>query len=333
MTRPPPKLRRKANGYFFVRFGGKDHYLGTTEQEKAERLYPKLIESWSDWKAVVRLSRIAPSRRVHTIDDVAEQFIDAKVAQRGPRIRSYYRTHLKLFREFYGPMPALTMTAQRVQAFQSQLVQLDKYQPKTINHHTIAVKALFNWAADMNLMPPLRLRGVRALPLGEPPDKSLSLAAVKAMVAKVSAASENAGAWLAVNYLTLARPIEVCRVVGGVGVWQEPGVFRLGKSKVESKTGVAKRLVFSDEALEWFAKCQPTWTRNDSYWRGVHALGGEPGRLRHSAATHLIRLYGIHRLDVESLLGHSSATRRESVRYAGIEWQQLRQTASLLSLR
>lgn len=335
MNRPPPKLRQKPNGYYFVRFGGKDHYCGTSDRLEAEKIYPKLLEKWSDWKATVAAVRTAHTSRVSTVDEIADEFIAAKVAQRGPQIERYYRAHLKLFRASYGDIAAITITPQYVQSFQSRLVSQNRYTPKTINHHVIAIKALFNWAADMGFMPALRLRAIRAIPVGESRDRALPLETIKGWISTAAAHDENVASWLAVNYLTMARPIEVCRVVAGIGEWEDDGIFRLGKSKVEYKTGVAKRLVFSVEALAWLSRCKPVWSRSDSYWHAVRGLvsNAKPGLLRHSAATALLRVFGTHRLDVETLLGHSSATRRESVRYAQIEWSRFRKLISQLTLK
>lgn len=324
MNTRPPKLRQHKAGYWFVRWGGKDHYLGRN-RETANHKYltdPILgLPAWTAWRARRNTQRLPPIRSTVTVTDLVARFLEAKAVEGGPDLERYYAKHVKRFAHAYEHARADMIRAKQLQALKLELLERG-YAPKTVNHDIGAVKALLRWSAGMDYMPILDLRIVRQVPLGEPPDKTIPVGKVRSMVKQ---APGTMAAWLAINYLCLMRPTEVIRVVHGKGTWESAGIFRtVAKSRV-------RRIVFSTEALRWLAKCEPRWTRLDSYSQAVRGFFGPggPHPLRHSAASHLVQL-GVDRASVDLLLGHLPS--RVSLTYAPIRWRNLRRTAARLTL-
>src|SRR5690606_10337474 len=98
-----PSLRRHKSGNYFVRWGGRDHYLGR-ERVEAQRAYLKALDEWRQW-AMARVSIAKPKRHALLID-VAERFIDAKRTELGRDAERYYRKHLNRFLHLFGEFRA-----------------------------------------------------------------------------------------------------------------------------------------------------------------------------------------------------------------------------------
>jgi len=259
------------------------------------------------------------------------QFLAAKELEGGIGRFKYYQKHLKRFINGYGHRAVNTIRVGDLHAIRQAMLG-QKYHPKTINHDIVAVKAMFNWAGDLEIIEhPPNLRGCKTLPLPPPADRSMPLEDVKAMLKKAGEYDERLQPWLSVNYLTAMRPTEVVRTVFGEGDWTEDRVFRLDVSKVAVKTQMPRHVVFSAEAYSWFEKCEPVWRLQNSYSYATRkACGpGGPHPLRHSAASHLLQS-GADRAAVDLILGHLPS--RVSLTYAPISWRNLASTVALLSL-
>lgn len=321
-----PTLRKLPDGRWFTKWAGRRRYFGRKRSE-AQTAYAESLSDWAAWRATCQQATESGRRpRLHVID-VAERFVLAKTLEGGDALGDYYRRSLKRFLHAYGPAPADTVRVGALQAIKQDMLA-HGYAPKTVNHDMIAAKAMLTWAMDLELIPPVNLRGCKALPLGPTQDKSLSVNAVKTMI---HGAEEPVRPWLALNYLTLARPGEVVRMVRGEGDWCEDNVFRLLEHKTARRSGEARRIVFSVLARSWLSRCEPRWSRLDTYSAAVRrACGpGGPHPLRHSAATHLDEL-GVARADIDLLLGHLPP--RVSRTYIRISWQRLRPIVGRLAL-
>lgn len=254
-------------------------------------------------------------------------------APRGGReVDCYYRKHLRRFLNLHGDARANTIRGTHLQALKLDMIDAD-YARKTINHDLIAVRGLLQWAMDMDLIPDVNLRAARNMSLGPVRSKAVSPAAVRLMV---WGSPDPVRPWLAVNYLTAARPVEMIRLVRREGEWVERGVFRLDRGKMDSRAPIHRHIILSPLAMKWLEHCEPRWSRLDSYSQAVRDVAprapesqGGPHILRHSAATHL-RAAGASAADVELILGHVRG--RLSVTYAEIPWRALRLTAHLLQL-
>lgn len=325
MNRQPPHLHLHSSGHWFSKWAGTFHYYGKKKRE-AQRAYLADLKAWAEWRADRDTRRFPPMTRRVLVVDLVERFLENRELEGGKARRSYYANHLRRFTHAFGAARGDLIKASHLQALRDDMLR-GGYGPKTINHDVSAVKSLLLWASGLELIPAVNLRPVRSLPLPPVANRAMEPDEVTAMVAE---APGHIASWLAVNYLALMRPSEVVRVVQQIGEWEEPWLFRC-HGKVTGRTREFRRIVFSDLALAWLDRCEPRWTREDSYYRAVErAIGpGGPHPLRHSAATNLLRV-GATRADVDLLLGHLPP--RVSLTYGQIPWPALRQTAGLLRL-
>ena len=342
MSRPPPRLRQHVRGYWFCRWGGRDHHFGR-DHAVAERAYhsdpqhglPGWIR-WQERKAEVR--RLGPMFASMTVLDLAERFLHSRLTEGGPGREDYYRKHLKRFATAYGADLAAQIRPRDLQALKDGMLAR-RYAPGTVNHDIGAVRTMFRWATGLEFIPPVSLHGVRKLPLGEVPDRSMTKAAVldyvlgpipKGKRKRIFPGSPNLQAWLAVSYLAGLRPTEAVHLVNDWGEWAETGVFRV-RNKARQNVRLARHIILSPEALSWYEQCDARWTRLDSYSQAVcDALGQGPHRLRHSAATHLLAAK-VPRADVDIFLGHYPP--RVSLVYMQPQWKHLRRLAARITLR
>lgn len=321
-----PKLRMHNKGYWFCHWGGKNHYF-SKNKTKARMEYARSLEEWATWREAREERRLVSLSNPHVIE-LVERFMHGRELEIGTVGVGYYRKHLKRFSHAFGRARADMIRAEHVQAIKNEMLK-QGYKPKTVNHDIGAIKTFMTWCMDFDHVPPVRLNGVKKIGLEPPISKAYPVENVRAMVKR---APEHMRAWLAVNYLCCMRPSEVTRVASQQGEWVELGIYQI-VNKVGRRTGMRRRVVFSDEALTWFERLTPHWSRLDSYSQAVRdffGVGVGPGPLRHSAATHLHQA-GVARVDVGLLLGHLPP--RVSQIYAPIEWTRLRAIAARITLR
>lgn len=321
-----PSLRQLPDGRWMTKWGGRKRYFGR-DREAARRLFAASLAEWAAWREhVARARTTRPCVESPLVEHIARSFIEAKERERGSQLQVYYTKHLGRFVRWHSQARADSIRVGDLEALKQDMLQ--QYAPKTINHDIIAVRALFTWAAEHELIPPVSLRGCRTLALGPPPDKSLTKTQVRTMLRRATPALEP---WLVLNYLCAMRPSEVVRVAHGQGDWVEPGIFRLDRGKMDLATSLKRHVVFSDQATWWIERCRPLWSRLDSYSSAtVRACGpGGPGVLRHSAATHLAQA-GVEAAQIALILGHVPS--RVSAIYVRPAWQLLRRSAARLAL-
>lgn len=320
-----PTLRQHSDGRWITKWGGKIHYFGR-DRAIAVRRFADSLEAWSDWRDAIKALKPSSMPRLSVIS-LAEQFVTAKELDRGRGLREYYKKHLRRFLTHAGPVHADTIRVGTLQHIKHDMQQ-HGFAPKTINHDIIAIRAMFQWAMDLELIPPVNLKGCKPLKLPPPPDKSLSAFQVHYWVHQ---APEPVRPWLGLNYLTVTRPSEVVKVVNRQGHWSEPWLFRLDRGKTDLATGTPRHIVFSPLALGYLKQCRPVWKRLDSYSAAVRrdTVASSPGLLRHSAATHLHQA-GVSREDVDAIRG--TLPTRVSLSYVQIHYEALRASLDLLTL-
>lgn len=299
------------------------------DPDKAMERYIEMLKVWRQWQANRTAAlAILPTERI-TVLSLVEQFIASKEAggdHEALLVGAYYRKHLKRFLHQYSTAHAGDIRVKDLQLLK-EAMQKGGFANKTVNHDLTAVKGMLQFGMDMENIPPFNLRGCKNLPTGPVQHKALPVAEVRKII---HGAPIKVGAWLAVNYLTVARPSEVIRVVHQQGEWTETGIFQLDRGKTDLRARLKRHLVFSPAALRWLSKCEPVWSRLDSYSSAVRkCVGVGPGVLRHSAATHLLQA-GAARADVDLLRGHYPS--RVSLIYGQIPWQPLRKTSARLKL-
>lgn len=323
----PPALTKHATGQYFCKWGGKNHYLGT-DRDKAETAYHESIRLWSEWRESRRRSRPLAVMQSPLLVDLAARFLDEKELERGWGTRQYYAKHLKRFLHAFGEFRADAIRPRHLAELKEQMFRYRK-SAKTISHDMTAVRVLFNWAVALELVPVVSFKGIRNPPLGPPPDKSMSVKEIRKLMVK---AGENLEPWLRLTYLALLRPSETVRIVNREGRFVEKGVFRLNRGKMDEITALPRHCVLSAEAFKWLERCKPVWSRLDSFSQAARdrlGKGNGPGRLRHSAASHLSKL-GVDPASIELLLGH--VPKRLAVTYYQPAWQHLRKIAARLTL-
>ncbi len=324
-----PTRRRHQSGNFFVRWGGRDRYFGHDPAVAQQRYLTDPADGlpawkrWKDGKAKQRERRQTAGKM--TVSELAERFLDSRAIEGGDERREYYRKHLRRFLLAHGLFRVEFIRQAWLQRIKDDLLK-DGKAPRTVNHDIQAVKTCLQWAMDHELIEPVNLRGVKKVPVGAVRSKARTRGDCIRQMLKASA---DLRPWLVVNYLTAARPIEIVRAVNGHGSWIERGVLEV-PNKSGWKSGQPRCLLFSAEAFAWLRKCEPFWTRLDSYSTATRReTGAGPHTLRHSAATHLLSA-GVHRSDVDSLLGHYPS--RVSLTYQGMPWRVLRRLAARLTV-
>jgi integrase len=314
-----PSLRQNADGRWITKWGGRIRYLGRDETEARHR-YAIELTQWARWKEAGRQAQLATSttQYVPLISELEDAFLSAKMAEGGPKLRQYYAKHLRRFCAAYGTVAADRIRAAHLNAVKEDLL-VAGYARKTVNHDLGCIKTMMSYGYDNELTPTVSLRACRKLSLDPPKDKSLTIERVREMMAQCQT---DVRPWLMVNYLTLARPSEVVRMVQRQGTWESLGVLRLTAHKTSRKTSMPRHVVYSCHALMWLNRCRPIWKTLSAYSQAVRSsLGpGGPGALRHSAATHLLEL-GVDRASVDLLLGHLPS--RVSLTYGRIDWRGL----------
>lgn len=320
-----PQLKRHASGQWFVKWDGRNHYLGRDISD-ARRLYIDQLKLWSDWRARRDLRNSTEIGQLCV--DIHRAFLQFKELEGGPDLSKYYAKHLRRFVTIFGSLRADGFRPAHMHKLKEHMLRL-KFAPKTINHDLVAVRVLFRWACGIEYIPPVDLGAIRNMPLDPPTDKTLKYTIVKAMV---DDSPNDMAAWLAINYLCLMRPSEVVKVVHRQGEWIEEGVYQLAKGKTDRMSKVKRHVLFSAEAREWLGRCPPRWSRLDSYSSAVIGLHGRgPKLLQYSAAAHLARTHHVPRERIDLLLGHVPS--RVSQIYNPLAWSDILPTVSLLSLR
>lgn len=328
--RTPPGLRRKKNGHYFIRWAGRDHYLGNDRAIANDRYLNDRehgLPAWLNWQSEkAEQRRTRPVRTAMTVMALADAFLTAKGLEMGDECRSRYAKHLRRFCAAYGLTRAANIGPAQVQCLKDRMIRKG-FAPKTVNHDVTSVKTMFKWGAELQILPPVLMSGVKLMSLGEIPDRSMSRAMV---VEYLNSAHGNMRAWLAVTYLCGMRPSETVKLVNGRGEWVERGVFAM-ENKARRRCRLARHVLFTAEAFRWWRLCQPQWTRLDSFSSAVcTALGEGPHRLRHSAATHMLAAQA-PRSSVDEWLGHYP--KRVSLVYMRPQWQRLRALGRQISLR
>lgn len=186
-----PTLRRHATGVWFCRWGGKDRYF-SVDKAGSERAFAASIEEWALWRQ--QRQRISARRGRLTLAQLVAAFLEAHATDSAQKSHAYFRYHLGRFTRLWGAVPAeLALKAANLQALKADMVAAVKrdeqdriagplYSDRTINHDLVAVKCLANWGADMEYIPAVNLRRVKRIPLGMPPDKSLSVERVRELL-------------------------------------------------------------------------------------------------------------------------------------------------------
>lgn len=327
MNQKPPALHLHSSGHYFCKWGGRFHYFGKNKTQ-ARAQYLQSLQAWAEWRANRNARRFPPMSKAHTVLDLVERFLEYKTTEGGKGRRRHYENHLRRFNAAFHGVRADMIRAVHLHALKEDMIRAG-YHPKTINHDLSSVRSLFNWASALELVPAVNLSVVRTLPLPPAPDKAMTPEAVQDMVDKAGA---KLAPWLAVTYLAMLRPSETVKVVNQQGEWEEFWLFRLHHGKVDYRSGEFRRIVFSTAALYWLSRCEPFWTRQDSFYRATERAGlsGGPHPLRHSAATHLAQR-GVARSEIDLLLGHLPP--RVSRIYDRIDWQPLRPKVGRLMLR
>lgn len=337
MGMQPPKLSyHRSTGQYFVKWGGKNRYLGKDRAAAQEKYLTDPVDglpAWTEWRADRNTKRLPPLKSMRkTVIDVAEEFVARKGLEGGPARQYGYRKHLNRFLWLYARVPIDEIQPRQLEILKTDMMMGKlgghKFSPKTINHDLAAIKSLLIYAERMNYRPPFPTRAVQPLPTGEPPDVSYDPSEVGQMLMDAPAFL---APWLAVCYFCLCRPSEAVTLINKRGEWEEPGVFRCRGGKMSWKTARDRRIVVSDPARYWLDRAEPRYSRLDTFSEAVRTAFGKgrgAKRLQKSAAKHL-HLAGVARADIDLLLGHMPPI--VSQIYNPIAWQPLRVSAALLS--
>lgn len=246
---PEPSVRQKANGAWFVHWGGKEHYL-SMDSVIAHKMWadptsthPGARSAWLRWRAA-RLHAVSSTRAAPvalSVVQAAERFLAAYEAAGRPTTAAYFRGHLARFLHAHGGADLVTLTTPApdrhqfqppivplLEAFKTDLASPMRgvgrggrggqggartLEPRTINHDLTAIKRLFNWAAEQGHCPEVRWRGVKKLPVRRAHPEDLPIPELVQRMAQLRQADEHLWRYCLLNYYTLARPSEVVRLI------------------------------------------------------------------------------------------------------------------------
>lgn len=356
--RPLPKLRQKRNGAYFVRLHGHDHYL-SVDHDVAQRKYRELLAA--------HLQSPVPRLRSRTVLHLAREMLEEYQSLGRGAAGRYFRVQLTRWLNVHGGADAIELASSdpRRGRFVPPLIPMliafrsDLSQPhlglarRTVNHDLVAVKRLFNWAAERGYVPAVNWRGVKRLPVARSQPEDLPEDVIRAMLACCAGRAcpldppprrphPALEPWLALQYLACLRTSEVVRLVHGRGrfrpvidesgrVLHPRGLFELTDHKNSWRgTEEGRFVVLTEAALRWLACARPVWGSPGAYQAAVlRACPWPPRVLRDSAASHL-RARGVALEGVQTLLGHN--IRGEWPSYARTPWPALRTSAARLSL-
>ena len=362
MSHSVPTLRQHTRGYWFVRWGGKDHYLSANKAtakmlfEDPSGEHPGSLVRWlADRELKARMKRAKQSQDRFVVD-VAEEFLEHYLRDGRVQPMKYHRKHLTRFLSVLGTVKIHQIDVPALIAWRDDLMRLD-LAPKTLAHDIGAVKTFFNWASENQHGPMLNLKAIKKPFIPPPVVKRLTFQQVASMVRTAYASDPNLAAHIALNYLCLMRPSEVIRFVNGEGHFNpvvitrrgrvvykndaelvEPrGVFQLDRSKTERRSSYPRTVVVTDQALAWLSIARPVFTHEsptralDKYSKAVRKVCGPGGPkiLQKSAVWHL-QLAGVEEGETDQLLGHGPSASWRS--YGLRVWSILRETASRISV-
>ena len=323
-----PKLGLHASGNFFIKYNGKNHYLGRDKAE-AQRQY---IEHIRLWRAGQDSESLTASMRLVDLAELLEREVEA---ESGPPARRYLHNHLIRFLAAWGNVPAAAIKPPQVtpvawiKALKADML-LMRYAPRTINHDLGAAKRLIEWAGSMGYIAHYPTRGIKGVPLGARQRHDVPLATFIAQVRRAELFDPRLGPWMRLHFLTACRPAELVRLVHRRGTWEHGGpmlemitadgpllrfhdasclsgsVFRMA-NKVARRTQDDRYIPLTGEALLWLSRCTPAWSTSSGYAQAVAATQPDPPHhihhIRHTAASHL-HGEGAAVADIELALGH-----------------------------
>jgi len=358
-----PTLKKHTTGVWFTYWGGRSRYFSVDEKASRSAFLAHLQMEWMPWQQQRERRRLAPKGTQLTIADLAQLWLEyIKANRRDEQTIRHYAQKLKGFLHAFGTLYATDFDAEMLLALRADVSH--RYGAKSLNHMTSAVKMLFTWGHDIGRLPtPINLRIVRKLPT-DPADPLVytpaQLAAFMAACHTGSAqlAANGRGhrskdwlitgplcaAWIALGYLTAARPTELLRLSLQQGriVLSEPStarplVYRLDRSKTGRSTGLARHLLITAEA---WPHLQLIWRDSPARWASLNSVSDAlrkvigphklPHHCRHSAATFL-RRSGALEEDVRQILGHK--VRGELRNYEQIAHERLLPIMARLTLQ
>ncbi|MFC1763720.1 phage integrase N-terminal SAM-like domain-containing protein [Planctomycetota bacterium] len=141
-----PVSYHKHTRQYYVTRGGRRIYLGVDEEEALEKYYRLNL-------GIESTQPIAPSNRNITVKELANRFMAAQQAnwQNPKATLRGYKNWLGRFLKDHPKMWVSEFTVERFAAWKLSL-QEREYSPESINHYLGAVRALFNFAEDTEVI-------------------------------------------------------------------------------------------------------------------------------------------------------------------------------------
>lgn len=294
------------------------------KKSDAEHNFSRELARWAEWFAE-KQGAPKPVRRSHSKLTVAALFSAFIASKKGERSRftiAHLNHSLRAFVAVYGGELAECIRPAVVQAWKADMVQ-DDYSPKTVNHCIAAIKAMFRWGAEMELIPAVALTAIKPIRLARPEPQRYSVQQFADLLTITR--DSQVAAWALLQWLTMARPAEMPRLVGRQGVFSKPWIFVPKQAKT-----AGRQLVLSEAALKVLALCEPRWTTHFGYRKAMWTETDRaycPHPLRHGAASYL-HSRGVAREMCDLALGH--VLPRVSETYVPRNTSVLRETMSIL---
>jgi integrase len=342
MPKGLPSLRKHKIGHFFWRENGKDHYAGRdlTKAETAWRLrFSAELGAQAQGLALPlgasvpdggQRTAVTPSRRLRTVQETTDRFLEQVEAQCSPERSRVYRYELAPFLSEFGSRPIDSLTPDELLSFRAKTIR--KYKPWTSNGRLSVLRRVLAMADTLGWLerPYRTAQLLKGVPIGETKPKAWTPEEVRAKIGAVAKKNPQLARRLRLQWLCCLRPFSVARVIEGEGTWEGEGVFALAKSKTEAKVGERQRLCLSPAAMEELKKIQKGMYLEGPLYRVacVRAGFGAPHALRHSAATALANA-GVTDELIETALGHSLPRVKRTYRPQG--YQQARAAMALLA--
>ncbi len=256
-----PSLRLHATGQWFVRYGGRNHYLGT-DRRRAEERYAEHLRTRAVLQQISTHMAVPPADlRPRTLAEAAEVYIAEQYARASRSIAAKRRCMLSHLVHAMPGMPVEHLQAAHASALIDDMRSAG-YKPNTLRTAAATYRHMMRWYARRYASVRLAWNGdamervsVPRLPRRyQPPEYVARFALV------LEALRPELGAAIRLQYLACLRPIECDRLIAGAPVWHRPerGKIVLAlPNKTVALSGEPHRFVaLSDEAREAYERAR-----------------------------------------------------------------------------
>lgn len=161
----PKHCHHKASGRGVVRLAGKDRYTGTWGTPEADAEYERLIAEW-----LVSRGKPQPSEGLTVVELLAAYLEHCEGRRPAAKQLDHVKNALRAVRRLYGHTKARDFGPLALKAVRQTWIDAGLSR-NSVNHLAGAVKQLFRWATEQELIPGGQYQAIKAvpsIPVGDP---------------------------------------------------------------------------------------------------------------------------------------------------------------------